>query len=219
MKPGYYISIMIAPVIITVILMIKWKGMPEGWRSSFLRIAWFALLVFAAFHLPGFRPSDSGTEPPWTFPCLAASIIVALFFVRSNLIAIAAASLWFLLFVINWPLFNSIFRARNLTLNPWYTEVKARRQYDAILLGVLSANDGKTHPPEFVDNLGSDSKDALELWTAKQPLLEYRFQREWYTPFTGIVHETCRPARIWFKGGSFDQGESAFVLVGQGEFK
>jgi len=221
MKPGYYIAIMLAPVLATAYLVSakRSRGMGETWASAFVRLAFLGLLVFIAFHVPRMSPTDSATEPPWTYPALFFSMIAALFFVRSTWIAVMATAIWFLLCIYNWPLYNSIFEARNLTWNPWFRKATAQKQYDDIVSDVLISYKGRSHAAAFIEDVGPDARDALEMWTERRPLLEYRIQKEWYTPFTGVFHVTSRPAHILFKGGSFDQGGSAFILVGQGDFR
>ena len=79
-----------------------------------------------------------------------------------------------------------------------------------------ATHEGKGHAAGFVDEI---DPEVAGLVTDVYPWREYRLQRDWFTGLLDLWRFESRPARMWFEGGSYGKGKTAYRLIGLGEFK
>lgn len=218
MSPGFYIAIMLAPYVVLALLLIKWRGLPRGWLEGSIRAICLAVGLVLPFFVNVIEfATDHPPTPPWTGGLLLL-IPIALFSLQPRWLALGTAVLFFGLLYRNWSMYQSIYRAQDLTWRDVPMIPRSDQHQDEFLIVEDMANihEGERHAPGYVDEIDPQTyADA----TYFRPLREFRLERQWYTGLLDIWRYESRPARMWFDGGKLDQGKQAYHVVGFGEFR
>jgi hypothetical protein len=211
---------MLLPAVATVVLLAKWRWRPKladlAIRLGFVIAALMFGFTLIATPLPRHFPNPG---PAMWMGIYCAPIVLV--FLRPAILAVGSAAVFLGICTQCIPMYKSIVRRSDMWANqlPVAPVGSSRNKFRSIVSFTQGYYEGQTRPASYVADLGKEIKLDIAALERYDPLRDFRLVRFWHSSMSNIAAFESRHARVWFDGGTIDEDEGAFRLIGEGEFR